>query len=42
MRELLKTRLCRENLDLRGRKCQEAGDGCIMRSFLTCTLQEIL
>jgi hypothetical protein len=26
-------------LNLRGRKWQEAGEDCIMRSFITCTLQ---
>jgi hypothetical protein len=27
-------------LDLRGRKCQEAGEDCIMRSFIACTLHQ--
>jgi hypothetical protein len=26
-------------LDLRGRKWRETGEDCIMRSFITCTLQ---
>jgi hypothetical protein len=26
----------KENMDLRGRKCQETGEDCIMRSFITC------
>jgi hypothetical protein len=30
---------CREYLDLRGRKWQEAGEDCIMRSFITCTVK---
>jgi hypothetical protein len=29
-------------LDLRERKWQEAGEDCIMRSFITCTLHKIL
>jgi hypothetical protein len=29
-------------LNLRGRKWREAGEYCIMRSFITYTLQEIL
>jgi hypothetical protein len=29
-------------LDLRGRKWQEAGGNCIMRSFITCTLHRII
>jgi hypothetical protein len=29
-------------LDLRGRKWQEAGEDCIMRSFVTCTLHKVL
>jgi hypothetical protein len=29
-------------VDLRGRKLQEAGEDCIMRSFTTCTLHQIL
>jgi hypothetical protein len=32
----------RRNLDLRGRKEQEAGEDCIMRSFMTCLLHQIL
>jgi len=28
--------------DLRGRKLQEAGEDCIMRSFIACTLHKIL
>jgi hypothetical protein len=31
-----------EYLDLRGRKLQEAGEDCIMRSFVTCMIQKIL
>jgi len=31
-----------EYLDIRGRKWQEAGEVCIMRSFITCTLHQIL
>jgi hypothetical protein len=31
-----------EYLDLRGRKWWEAGEDCIMRSFITCTLHHIL
>jgi len=27
-------------LELRGRKWQEAGEDCIMRSFMTCTLHQ--
>jgi hypothetical protein len=34
-------RALREHLDLRERNWQEAGEDCIMRSFITCTLQEI-
>jgi len=29
-------------LDLRGRKGQETGEDCIMRSFMTCTLHHIV
>jgi len=29
-------------LDLRGRKAREAGEDCIMRSFITCTLHQLL
>jgi hypothetical protein len=29
-------------LHIRGRKWQEAGEDCIMRSFITCTLHQIL
>jgi hypothetical protein len=29
-------------LDLGERKWQEAGEDCIMRSFITCTLHQIL
>jgi hypothetical protein len=29
-------------MDLRGRKWQEAAEHCIMRSFITCTLRQIL
>jgi hypothetical protein len=32
---------CLEYLDLRGRKWREAGEDCIMRSFITCTPQHI-
>jgi hypothetical protein len=28
-------------LDLRGRKWREAGEDCIMRSFVTCKLHQI-
>jgi hypothetical protein len=31
-----------EYLDLRGKKRRETGEDCIMRSFITCTLQKIL
>jgi hypothetical protein len=31
-----------EYLDLSGRKWQEVGEGCIMRSFITCMLHQIL
>jgi hypothetical protein len=27
-------------MGLRGRKCREAGEDCIMRSFITCTLHQ--
>jgi len=30
------------SLDLRGRKLPEAGEDCITRSFITCTLHQIL
>jgi hypothetical protein len=30
------------HLELRGRKWQEAGEDCIMKSFITCTLHQIL
>jgi hypothetical protein len=33
---------CREYLDLRGNKWQEAGEDCIMRIFITCKLHQIL
>jgi len=29
-------------LDLREKKEQEAGDNCILRSFITCTLNQLL
>jgi hypothetical protein len=29
-------------LDLRGRKWQKAGEDCIMRSFITCRLHQII
>jgi hypothetical protein len=29
-------------LDLRGRKWQEAGEDCILRSFITYTVRQIL
>jgi hypothetical protein len=29
-------------LDLRGRKWLEAREDCIMRSFITCTLQNVI
>jgi hypothetical protein len=32
----------RINLDLRGKKWQEAGQDHIMRSFITCTLHQII
>jgi hypothetical protein len=31
-----------EYLDPRGRKWQETGNDCIMRSFITCMLHQIL
>jgi hypothetical protein len=31
-----------EYLDLRGRMCWEAAEDCIMRSFITCTLHQML
>jgi hypothetical protein len=37
-------RICvylREYLDLRERKWQDAGEDCIMRSFITCMLQQV-
>jgi predicted RNA-binding Zn-ribbon protein involved in translation (DUF1610 family) len=39
---VFENRCCGEYLDLRGRKCQEAGQDFIMRSFITCTLSQIL
>jgi hypothetical protein len=38
----MRTEWRREYLDLRERKWQEAGEECIMRSFITCTLHQIL
>jgi hypothetical protein len=35
-------RVLRRILDLRHRKWREAGEDYIMRSFITCTLLEIL
>jgi hypothetical protein len=35
---VFENRLLMEYLDLRGRKWREAGEDCIMRSFITCTL----
>jgi hypothetical protein len=29
-------------LELRGKKWQEAEEDCVMRSFISCTLQQIL
>jgi hypothetical protein len=37
----LRTGCWGEYLDLRGRKWREAGEDCIMRSFITCTLHHI-
>jgi len=31
-----------DNADLRDRKWREAGENCIMRSFITCKLHHIL
>jgi hypothetical protein len=31
----------RDNFTLRGRKWQDVGEDCIMRSFITCTLHQI-
>jgi len=30
-----------EYLDIRKRKCQEAREDCLMRSFITCTLHQV-
>jgi hypothetical protein len=35
-------KVLRKNLDVRGRKRQEAGEDCIMKSFVTCNLHQIL
>jgi hypothetical protein len=35
-------RVLRRIFGLRGRKWQEAGEDCIMRRFITCTLHQIL
>jgi len=32
----------RRNFDQKRRKCQEAGESCLMSSFITCTLHQIL
>jgi hypothetical protein len=39
---MFKNRVYGNNLDLRGRKWQEAGEKCITRSFIICMLLEIL
>jgi hypothetical protein len=39
---VFENRVLRKILDLRGRKWQMAGEDCIMRSFITCTLHQIL
>jgi hypothetical protein len=31
-----------EDLDLRRRKWREAGEGCTVRSFITCSLHQML
>jgi hypothetical protein len=47
LREEHKLKVCEDRVlrrisVTRGRKWQEAGEDCIMRSFITCTLQQIL
>jgi hypothetical protein len=32
----------REHLDIRDKKSKEGGENCIMKSFITCTLHQIL
>jgi hypothetical protein len=39
---VFENRVLKKYLELRGRKWWEAGEGCIMRSFITSTLHEIL
>jgi len=39
---MFENRVLRRTLDLRGRKWQEAGEDCIMRSFIICTFHEVL
>jgi hypothetical protein len=39
---VFENRVLRQHIVLRGRKWREAGEDCIMRSFITCTLQQIL
>jgi len=38
----LRTGCWGEHLDLTGRKWREAGEDCIMSSFMTCTLRRLL
>jgi hypothetical protein len=40
--KMFENRVLRRKLDLRGKKWQEAGKYCIMRSSITCTLHQIL
>jgi hypothetical protein len=40
--KVFENRVLRRILNLRGRKWQEAGQKCIMRSFITCALKQIL
>jgi hypothetical protein len=39
---VFENRLLRRILNLRGKKWREAGEDFIMRSFMTCTLHQIL
>jgi hypothetical protein len=39
---VFENRVVRGTFGPKGRKCQEAGEDCIRRNFIICTLHEIL
>jgi len=42
LKEKIDCECCGGHLDFRGRTWRETGEDCIMRSFITCTLHQIL